>query len=209
MLHTQTVEPRTFSVLKRLMAMPALSQFYLVGRTALSLKYGHRKSIDLDLFSSEKFSNEKIINALQDNFGQLFVYQGGNTKWGVFGFIEDIKIDIVYYPHPIIGKAETIDGVRFYSDADLMAMKVQAILGRGVKKYFWDIAQLLQHYSLQEMMDAHAKKYPNQMLAISIPQALSYFSDADESEPPIALNHWKWHDVKHIISEEIRKYLNY
>lgn len=46
MLQTQTVEPGTFSVLKELLELPVLQGFALVGGTALSLLYGHRKSID-------------------------------------------------------------------------------------------------------------------------------------------------------------------
>jgi len=53
MLQTQTIEPGTLSVLNTLMEIEELNQFSLVGGTALSLKYGHRKSIDLDLFSYE------------------------------------------------------------------------------------------------------------------------------------------------------------
>jgi len=42
------------------MAIPALDDFNLVGGTALALKYGHRRSLDLDLFSSQDFDNEAI-----------------------------------------------------------------------------------------------------------------------------------------------------
>ena len=55
MLHTETVEPGTFSLLKKLMELPSLKPFSLVGGTALSLRYGHRSSVDLDLFFHEKF----------------------------------------------------------------------------------------------------------------------------------------------------------
>lgn len=55
MLHTETVEPGTFSVLKKLLELPALKSFALVGGTARSLRYGHRTSVDLDLFYHEKF----------------------------------------------------------------------------------------------------------------------------------------------------------
>ena len=48
MLHTQTVTGATLGLLKRLMARPELAQFALVGGTNLSLRLGHRKSIDLD-----------------------------------------------------------------------------------------------------------------------------------------------------------------
>ncbi|MBP6967631.1 MAG: nucleotidyl transferase AbiEii/AbiGii toxin family protein [Prolixibacteraceae bacterium] len=53
------VEPRTLSLL--LMKVPALKPFSLVGGTALSLRYGHRGSMDLDLFWHQKFDHSPII----------------------------------------------------------------------------------------------------------------------------------------------------
>ena len=49
MLHTETVEPSTMDLLKRLQRLPDLSNIRLVGGTALALHLGHRKSVDLDL----------------------------------------------------------------------------------------------------------------------------------------------------------------
>jgi len=37
------------------MEMPELNEFSLVGGTALALWYGHRKSVDLGLFSNKPF----------------------------------------------------------------------------------------------------------------------------------------------------------
>ena len=67
MLHFETVEPHIFSILKQLMEIPELKEFSLVGGTALSLTYGHRKSVDLDLFSNKPFENAVIIDALKKN----------------------------------------------------------------------------------------------------------------------------------------------
>jgi hypothetical protein len=50
MLQIEAVESDAFSIMQ-LMEMPELKDFSLVGDTALSLLYGHRKSVDLDLFS--------------------------------------------------------------------------------------------------------------------------------------------------------------
>ena len=48
--------------------MPQLSQFALVGGTNLSLRLGHRLSIDLDLFTSEPFNTEVLANAILAQF---------------------------------------------------------------------------------------------------------------------------------------------
>jgi len=190
-----------------LMEIEELNQFCLVGGTALSLKYGHRLSIDLDLFSAEDFEREPIIESLQNKFGNGFVYRGDFAKWGIFCQIEKIKVDIVYYPHALIQPIETNSGIRLYHDKDLIAMKIQAILGRGVKKDFWDIAELMDHYSLEEMMTCHKAKFPNQMLGISIPYALTYFADADNSNDPETIKPITWKQVKAKISKCVSTFL--
>ena len=64
-----------------------------------------------------------------------------------------MKVDIVHYPHLPIAEIETTGSIRIYSSADIAAMKIQAILGRGKKKDFWDLYELFQHYTLQQIMD--------------------------------------------------------
>lgn len=207
MLHTQTVEPGTISLLKELMKLPALQSFSLVGGTTLSLRYGHRSSVDLDLFFHEKFNPPKIIEALEERFLQRFVYKQQHTQFGIFCFIDNIKVDIIYFPHLLIAEIITEDNIRMYSSADIAAMKIQAILGRAQKKDFWDLYELLQHYPLQQLMDWHKQKYPSQMLAISIPHAITYFADAEESDTPVSFKGQTWELVKKGISRAVSDYL--
>jgi predicted nucleotidyltransferase component of viral defense system len=94
-----------------------------------------------------------------------------------------------------------------YSSADISAMKIQAILGRGKKKDFWDLYELLQHYPLRQLIDWHQQKYPSQMLAISIPHAITYFVDAEESETPVSFKNQTWEGVKKGIKRAVRDYL--
>ncbi|MCX6223695.1 MAG: nucleotidyl transferase AbiEii/AbiGii toxin family protein [Bacteroidia bacterium] len=207
MLHTETVEPGTLSLLKKLMAMPSLEFFSLVGGTAMSLRYGHRSSIHLDLVFHKKFDHVPIENELVETFGGSFVYEGGHKQLGIFCNIQKVKVDIVYFPHLPIAAIEVEDNIRMYSCPDIGAMKIQAILGRGKKKDFWDLFELLQHYSLQQIMDWHKQKYPTQMLAISIPNAITYFVDADESEEPVSFKKQTWVRVKKGIQQVVRDYL--
>ncbi len=207
MLHTQTVEPHTFSLLKRLMELPSLNSFNLVGGTALSLVYGHRSSDDLDLFFHEKFDHKTIENELINLFGSEFVYESGHKQFGIFCYIQKVKVDIVYFPHQPILPFETVDGIRMYHVGDIAAMKIQAILGRAKKKDFWDLHELLQHFSLQQIMDWHKQKYPSQMLAISIPNAIIYFVEADESETPVSFKKQTWTTIKKDLSKIVSDYL--
>ncbi len=60
MLKYEAIYPETLELLKKLMKLPGLDNFYLVGDTALALRIGHRISVDLDLFSHVEFSTQEF-----------------------------------------------------------------------------------------------------------------------------------------------------
>ena len=186
--------------------MPELSDFHLVGGTALSLMYGHRTSIDLDLFCVDKFNNDTIINSLEQAFQENLDVRTA-SHFGIFCFIGDVKVDIVRYPHPMIRPIQEVDGIRMYTPEEIIAMKVQAILGRGKKKDFWDVAELLQHYTVKDFINLHKEKYTTQNLYITVPQAITYFDDANDSEDPVSLKGQTWNTVKDFIQKKVRDYL--
>jgi len=207
MLHIETVEPRAFSLLNQLMEIPELKDFSLVGGTALSLYFGHRMSVDLDLFSTSQFENTAIIDSLKKRFRDKFIMEEKAPRFGVFCFIQDVKVDIVRHPHPLIRPELNIDDIRMFSIEDIIAMKVQAVLGRGRKKDFWDIAELLQHFSVADFILFHKEKYASQNLLITVPQAITYFADAEESEDPVSFKKQTWDGVQEFIKSKVRAYL--
>lgn len=207
MLHTETVESGTFSVLSKLMELPALASFSLVGGTALALRFGHRSSVDIDMFYHDIFDHREIVLALEQEFGPRFYYKQQHTQFGIFCFIDNVKVDLIHYPHLQISDTVIEDGIRIYSNADIAAMKIQAILGRAKKKDFWDLHELLHHYPLQQIIDWHKLKYPSQMLAISIPHAITYFIDAEESETPVSYKGQTWAQIKKELSKVVSDYL--
>ncbi|TAG58017.1 MAG: hypothetical protein EAZ27_01880 [Cytophagales bacterium] len=207
MLQTQTVDPHAFSLLKQLMDIPELQDFYLVGGTALSLLYGHRISEDLDMFCTSPFNNTLIVNTLESIYQQKFKYRITNPSFGIFGYIDNVKVDMIRFPHPLIKPTIEIEGIRLFAPEDIIAMKVQAVLGRAKKKDFWDIAELLQHYSVSDFITFHKQKYASQNLFITVPQAITYFADADESPDPISLKNQTWESVKLVISQKVSEYL--
>ncbi len=207
MLQVETVEPHAFSILEELMNIKELKNFYLVGGTALSLQYGHRKSVDLDLFSNGIFDNTPIIKVLKKKYQEKFIWEEKAVRFGIFCYLNNVKVDLIRHPHPLIRPEKKIEGLRFFSTEDIIAMKVQAILGRGKKKDFWDVAELLQHYTVGDFVQYHEEKYASQHLLISIPQALTYFAEAEETEEPISLKKQTWPQVKKFIEQKVREYL--
>jgi predicted nucleotidyltransferase component of viral defense system len=191
------------------MQITALSSFYLVGGTCLALRYGHRKSVDLDLFSITDFDISEKLEAI-NNAGFTFDARRLNlaSKMGAFGFIEGVKIDLIksHYFKPI-DEFQIDDGIRMFGDRDIIAMKIFAILQRAQKKDFWDLAELLQHYSFKDCIAAYNEKYPSNQMLISIPYAVTYFADAEESENPVSLKGQTWETVKKIIQQKVNDYL--
>jgi predicted nucleotidyltransferase component of viral defense system len=204
MLHFETVTPDTLALLKELMSIEGLKQFNLVGGTALSLQLGHRISVDLDLFSHDSFDKETIMKVLSTHFNKRFeLISSLKNKLGVFSFIDNVKIDICRHDGKFIGNVYKIDGIRMWELKEIAAAKVNAISRRATKKDFWDINELLNIFSIDEIASFYQEKY-NPMLAIGVARMITYFDDADESETPNCLNNKTWDEVK----KEIKKKVN-
>ncbi|MBK8698272.1 MAG: nucleotidyl transferase AbiEii/AbiGii toxin family protein [Saprospiraceae bacterium] len=179
MLHKETVSPLLLDILRRLFSFRELDQFVLVGGTALSLRIGHRKSIDIDLFTNGVFPADTLPDFFRDN-GFEFRQQSG-FKGGIFGYISNIKADFIRHAYPWVTPPEMIEDIRIASVADIAAMKLNAITGSGKRlKDFADVAYLSVYMSLAEMLDYYENKYPdiNGMMAV---KSLCYHDDIDFS----------------------------
>jgi predicted nucleotidyltransferase component of viral defense system len=208
MLQRSTIEPSTLDLLRSILAVPELQSFYLVGGTALALRFGHRLSVDLDLFSTEDFDKNHIIGVVETNFPRV-TYKESDSNIGFFCSINGVKVDLVKHHHfSLIRKPEEMEGVRMFSTQDIIAMKIAAILRRGQQKDFFDLVELLKHYPLQNCIDFYHEKYSSQQLAISIPHAISYFDDAENSPTPVSLNGQTWPGVKKYLQACVREYLS-
>lgn len=207
MLQKSCLEPTTLDLLNALMGLGYLENFSLVGGTNLALRFGHRLSVDIDLFSHLPFSNIDMAEKLESTFENI---ETGNlnNKIGLFCFINNVKVDFVRHHYfPLLQEIELIDGVRMFGLKDIAAMKIFAMLKRPRKKDHWDIAELLRHMTLDEIIDSFLTKYPNKPLLISIPKALTYTGDVDEDEDPVSLNGTTWDDVKEFIGQKVEEYL--
>jgi len=205
MLHKETVKPETLGLLIDLMNIKELEKFRLVGGTALSLLLGHRESIDLDLFTDEPFDSELIIYTLQNRF-PVFSFQGIKSPRLFFTYINDIKVDFVHTFEAFSYKYNLIEGIRIASIEEIIALKLNAIAGRGAKKDFWDLYELLNHYSFEQMIGFYKKRYPNNAL-IMIAKSITYFGNADLQPDPYCFKNSEWNDIKKEIAKKINTYI--
>ena len=200
MLSLRTIEPHTLELLKALMQEPALCELRLVGGTALALQYGHRSSIDLDLFGKIDIDAYELQEILSKH-GMLRVEN--ETKIIHQYIIDNIKVDVVNYPFEWITPMIEDEGVRLASPVDIAAMKVNAIEGRGTKKDFIDMYMLLQHYSLEEILGFYQQKYPNHSVFRAL-RSLTYFEDAEDQFMPRMFVDDTWEDIKQFIVNKVK-----
>jgi len=191
MLRKETVTAGTLELLKNLALDKNLENFFLVGGTALSLQIGHRISIDIDLFSQNTFDETQMLRHLEATRGFQLDYLAKNT---LKGQIDNIKVDLITHPYPLVNKLNEIEGIKIASLEDISAMKLNAILGNGTRlKDFVDIAFLSSYLSLRQMMEAYENKYASRN-PVMILKALSYHGDVNFSEPIQMVNQkytWK------------------
>src|ERR1700743_2978191 len=112
MLREETIEPATLGLLKAIVALPELKDFRLVGGTALSLLLGHRKSIDLDLFTDKPFDKDLIIPALEDAFGDIITVND-RSKYVYQCIISNVKVDFVAVKDPFRNPLQIIGDIPF------------------------------------------------------------------------------------------------
>ncbi|WP_259070712.1 nucleotidyl transferase AbiEii/AbiGii toxin family protein [Mucilaginibacter sp. X4EP1] len=197
MLREETVEPSTLELLKQIVSLPELKQFRLVGGTALSLLFGHRKSIDLDLFTDQPLEKEIFIPALEDALGKL-ISTNERSKNIYQCIIRDVKVDFVFVKDPFLNPIQVIDGIPFADTKDLIALKLNAVKGRGAKKDFWDIAKFLQSYSMNDLFQFYHDRY-NYDDTFALIRSIVYFIDAEDNPDPVSLDGATWAEVKEVI----------
>lgn len=178
-LQTGIVEEATFALLAKLMNETALADFFLVGGTALALRLGHRKSIDLDMFTRSDIPVQELQNQLSAKYGFIETFREHNT---LKGEIDRVKIDLITYDYPFLQPLEkTKENIRIASTPDIIVMKLSAITDHGTRmKDFVDIAFLSKHFTLKQMLDFYTSKYTS-VSAISVTKGLVYYKDIDFS----------------------------
>lgn len=203
MLHQKTVTPQLLELLRQLMQLDSLKKFRLVGGTSLALQIGHRESIDIDLFTDTEFKKNNIILDIRNKFSTS--PSTAELTTGLNYEIKNIKVDIFNWGVPFLRPAIIIEGIRMASMEDIVAMKLEAIITRGSKKDYWDIAYLLDYFSFKSFIDFFKSKYnsdPRQVI-----ENILLFERAEKDPNPKIFNAHNWSDIKNKISIEVKKYV--
>lgn len=203
MLYQKAVEPGTLELLKKLCQIQELKNFVLIGGTNLALRFGHRMSVDLEFFCTEKFSETELEQTIYSNFKNFQISHSDYQTRQYF--IDNIKVEFIGFRYPLLNDFETIENIRLFSMEDSIAAKLNAIMGRGSKKDFYDISEILKKYSLPEILNYFKSKF-NQENIFPLLKSLNYFDDADEEPDPVSLTNITWKEVKENINRKLLEY---
>ena len=212
-LHYETVTPLLKSVLEQIMSSSLFNPFYLVGGTSLSLRLGHRKSVDIDLFTNKPYGSLDF-SVFEKFFQNNFEYCDFTGASNIVGFgrsyfvgqskDENVKLDL-YYKDEIIDSCDIVDNIRIASLNDVVAMKVDVISRIGRKKDFWDLHELLNIYSINKMLEVHKERYEYTHERYQIIKNFTHFSSADEDIDPVCFKGKYWELIKLDFVELIEK----
>ena len=146
------------------MQVPELSDFHLGGGTNLAIKYNHRESTDIDMFSANVVGNERMADIAatleetyrNNNIETTLVNSGSENLSFINAYIHkndtDIKIQIIQnikLLHPV----ETVNGIRLINDLDIGSLKLLAAADRGELKDFYDLYLLSEKHGIGRLYD--------------------------------------------------------
>lgn len=189
-LYYDTVSTPLLSTLKKLMSSEVFKDFRLVGGTALALQRGHRRSVDIDLFTELDYADMPVA-AMREYLEKEFPIHKGTESMnmpanGYHIFLSEsqeppIKVDF-FYTEPFIFPTIEEDGLRIADQREIAAMKL-GVIGNQIyrQKDYWDIHDLLENYSLPEMMQWALQRDPYSYTREDIIKGLQQVDQVQES----------------------------
>lgn len=125
--------------------------YYLVGGTALALQYGHRRSLDFDLFTTKPFENQPIIRTIRKghSINQIHIDQLNQLTL----VADQIKMTFYQYEYPVIHEEKFEDIITMPDDLSLAAMKAFALGRRAKWKDYVDLYFVFKRHPIQAVID--------------------------------------------------------
>ena len=203
-LYYETVSTPLLSILRKLMASEVFKVFRLVGRTALALQRGHRRSVDIDLFTDMDYSDMPVA-AMREYLEKEFPVHKGTESMdmpalGYHIFLSEgneppVKVDF-FYTEPFIFPAIEEEGLRIADQREIAAMKL-GVIGSQIyrQKDYWDIHEMLESYLLPDMIQWALERDPYTITRDDIVKGLQQVDKVQESPMGIVslkpLEYWE------------------
>tara|TARA_R110000868_G_scaffold136272_1_gene349170 strand:- start:460 stop:1206 length:747 start_codon:yes stop_codon:yes gene_type:complete len=160
----QAVSPALLQTIKELQQLPSLNTFALAGGTNLALRYNHRISEDIDLFSTNIIGIEgfeKIETEVKELYGEnvtkiIYPIKENDQFVDIRFYIAKknviIKVDIIQNMKALYD-FELIKGIRCYDVKDIGLFKLVSCASRPAKKDIYDLEYITDSENLIDLYD--------------------------------------------------------
>ena len=203
--HWEALTISTRDAFKLLPSFDFINHYYLAGGTGLALQFGHRISVDLNLFSARPDAVNPVerssMRTIFDDPSLSITYDTDSTfvaNWHGVG-VSFFRLNL----YPMVTPTTQLDGVPLASIEEIGAMKLAAIIDRGTRKDLIDLYYILQRISLERIFEVAAIKYAKVgTFAVSATRALAYFDQAEALPMPHMLDKTPWGKMKKFLNTQ-------
>lgn len=199
----ETITPAMREVLTFIGQCTFTPRFYLAGGTALALRFGHRRSVDLDFFSSTDEIGQQTRREILDALSPLHPQALEDVEGNLLLVIRDMHVGFFGYSYPLLAPPDSLEGVAIAGIMDIGLMKLDALISRGSRKDFYDLYFILQQVPVDELLILGRTKYPYardfELMAI---ESLVWFDNADRDVQPHLFTDLAWDQVKQFFITE-------
>lgn len=166
----ESVNKEIYDLAIELQSFAFLESFALAGGTSLAIRYNHRISVDIDLFTDQIVGQnglEEIKKGLKNHyqnslrFCEVINTQSGNQYCFLRALInkdgEHIKVEMIQN----IQRMEPLEvyrGIKILSVKDIALLKLLSASSRKAKKDIYDLDLITDTISLESLMDLLEKK---------------------------------------------------
>jgi hypothetical protein len=202
-MHEKVLPKHTLELLDKIgrHAAPILNNWILAGGTGLALREGHRISVDLDFFRTERLDLRDLHGVLE-KIGDYETLQEADHTLTVL--MNRTKLSFFRVPDPFLFDTQPYKFFSIADNRDIALMKLAAISGRGSRKDFIDMYTILQRGpTLRDYFDLLPRKYnPSRVNTYHILKSLTYFADAEAEPMPRMRVPFDWKKCKSFFERE-------
>lgn len=197
-MYWSILDNKRIELLRKIVKTVSLNNYYMAGGTALSLQLNLRESFDFDFCVLDMFNSDVLISELK-SIGNIEVKQ--NQKGTVDVLLDGVQVSFFFYPNNLLDDTvnnNEIPDLKMASILDIAAMKVAAIGGRGAKKDFFDLYNIMKKCNIdtEKLASAVIKKFGTNVNYVNMIMGLSYFEDAESEELPKTFVEYDWNTIK-------------
>lgn len=203
--HPEVLSPQALEAAQALVRHDVVRGFYLAGGTALALQRGHRVSVDLDFFSSSNPLDGQKRAVLKTRLSGLGGFQVRQETEGILhAVVTGVEVSFLRYSYPLVRRTLRWRGLAVAAQPDIGLMKLGAIIGRGSRKDFRDLREIVRTHPLERLLRLSRRKFSDaEDFLFQASKALVYFADADSGPESRLLKPEPWAEVRRFFEREV------